>query len=119
MLSLEICQKLKDAGLQWEPKEGDYVRYFDGNLISILTCGDVAFEDLKDCIFAPRLDQLLAEIEKRGYEHHKLEYWRDKPDNHKHWFLLWADGHWQEFKTGTPDDAAAEALLWILQRKEG
>ena len=120
MISLETAKKLRDAGLEWKPQEGDYIRYFDGNLISILTCGDVAFEDLKDCIFAPRLDQLLSEIEKRGYwweighrivdvgKIHKYKIWVSKKHQNNANRSLMSD---------SPEEAAAQALLWIL--KEG
>jgi hypothetical protein len=30
MISLETAQRLKDAGLKWEPKEGDYFAHVDG-----------------------------------------------------------------------------------------
>ena len=152
MISLELAKKLKDAGLEWEPKEGDYILYPDGELTSILTCGDVAFEDLEGCVFAPRLDQMLSEIEKRGWEidlqffnngtgwfcevAKTVQFRHNKPRpkltiNNKDGTTSeveplstcpgWGDyGEKRmdkEFTADSPDEAAALALLWILEQE--
>lgn len=110
-ISLEKARALRDAGLQWEPKPGDC--YFDGTEIEVIPFPDI--EDDYEYVIAimdshawlPRLDQLLAEIEKRGY--YPALY-------------CFGNGKYEiEFTTGlyfrgdTPEDAAADALLWILR----
>jgi len=67
-------------------------------------------------IFAPRLDQMLTEIEKYKYEHIKLEYWRDWNEGNGLWQLILWKGRWYEFKASTPEEATALALIWILKQ---
>jgi len=124
MISLETAKKLKDVGLKWEPAEGDSY-YFEKTLEHIYPGTffyGASSEMVKmSCIaFAPSLSQLLAEIEKRGYwwdighrivevgKIHKYKIWASK----KH-----ANNTNQEFITNSPEESAAQALLWIL--KEG
>ena len=114
MLKLETAKKLKLAGLEWEPQEGDYILYPDGELTSILTCGDVAFEDLEGCVFAPRLDQLLAEIENRGYAW-KLQKFSGCSVLRMELYI-W-DKYWGYYESESPEEAAALALLWILSKE--
>lgn len=112
MISLEMARKLKEAGLEWEPKKGDWYWVFGTNSIDLIT---IDRNDIvpKSIIFLPSLDQLLAEIEKCAYEW-CLEQARDK-----YRLSLWFDQACvYEFRADTPEDAAAEALLWILSQKE-
>lgn len=123
--SLELSKKLKNAGLRWEPKEGDlfypyspFLRRHEKRLAvcpfkEIISINVEA--DEKDDIFAPRLDQLLAEIEKRGYRW-DIGNLEDKP------CIGLFDWETREYVMGlfygeTPTDAAGEALLWILERE--
>jgi len=71
---------------------------------------------VKNYIFAPRLDQMLIEIEKKKYEHIKLEYWRDWDEGKGIWQLMIWKGTWYEFKANTPEEATALALIWILKQ---
>ena len=69
-------------------------------------------------ILAPRLDQLLAEIEKRGFiwaldvsatnGNKVIGYAMNIATS-----LDWEDE--EEFRSDSPTDAAASALLWILE----
>lgn len=124
MISLELARELKNSGLKWEPKVGDWLYYDDRlelldkeNLESTkrlhnLTTKHQEYQDMAP-VFAPTLPQLLAEIEGRGYvwEIHQLESifklryeCSVKSNNKKH--SLYAD---------TLEDATGQALLWILK----
>jgi len=180
MISLEMARKLKNAGLVWEPKEGDFFAYVDdgekireqweiastniyivssekylvdelggrmvffgGGLCSRdggcftdetycsymnktgfnpeLNIYSVASWDKK--LWLPRLDQLLAEIEKEGY------CW-DMVRGEKEWFRIGVThkNHMKNFqlfhdctfkhKSEKASQATAEALLWIYENKE-
>lgn len=123
MLSLETAKKLKETGLEWEPKECDfYYRTWNPGCSSEYTCREILTEDelesglCKGDTFAPRLDQLLAEIEKVfDWNIGSREFWPDKP---KYCMGLFGDdGQYikGQFYGHTPEEAAAEALLWILK----
>jgi len=137
MISLEKARALKEAGLRWEPKRFDlftggtetwevletYIG--EGGTKWIRGIGGwVAYG--KNFTFLPRLDQLLAEIERRGW----VWYIGCAAFNNKYYCQIGKvykneDGHivgidytvtppdW--FKGDTPEDAAAETLLWILK----
>ncbi len=157
MISLETAQKLKDAGLRWEPKEGDC--WCNGMWMAInyyleLVTGHLLVK--KEAIWLPRLDQLLAEIEKRGFDIDLMHFATNSENTSQvddpPWscevnrFIGWEQldngqpkliihgkdgsdrevnvhGPWQEnrlnkyFDADSPEEAAAQALLWIL--KEG
>ena len=122
MISLELAKKLKSAGLVWEPQIGDTFYWHNGKdwEIDALTSEDVndRLEETKDFIdegawiFAPSLEQLLVEIEKRGYGW-KLEkfhaYNLRRMEIYKVNDLLGC------FGGNSPEEAAASALLWILE----
>ena len=172
MISFETAVRLKEAGLKWEPKLGDFYTTPDNKTkcchefifevhpvmpfifsdntqienisiiplraIKVLTKSNInkwgdlcsVFYDRKlhcvngignktywelvkiitmySCLWLPRLDQLLAQIEAEGYK----------------WGLL-CEGeisisgkHFKTFTASSPDQAAAEALIWILESKE-
>ena len=139
MISLEIAKKLKEAGLKWEPKAGDWFYRKDGvrGFVTDANMGDwwavfppdgkeVAFciEEADRFIFAPRLDQLLAEIDTRGYcfEISNMAISSSKPRE-----TLYSCKVFPKKRAGVDDDddfvaydetlinAAASALLWILE----
>lgn len=90
MISIELAQKLKEAGLEWKPQQGDYytyepqtVRTFSKNaghpaVITIYSecyalnnaCAVRRCDLLKPSHFLwlPKLEQLLEEIKARGWE---------------------------------------------------
>ena len=80
MIGLELAKKLKEAGLEWEPKFGDHYiipAVFEEGLREIMDTKQIMSyhknpkeweESIRGFVFTPRLDQLLAEIEKRGYK---------------------------------------------------
>ena len=119
MLSLETSKKLKDAGLKWKPKYLDQWTYQNGQAGKPLT-GDyedrMVIEYTNHFIWLPRLDQILAEIEARGYQ----------------WRLDHLDGRYcmqisninikgtnvRAFYDISPKESAAAALLWILEQEQ-
>ena len=120
-ISLDTARKLKDAGLKWEPKVNDFACFKDRRGIVRSVRWDeklslwvlvVDFDHHRDSgsyeyfTWLPRLDQLLAEIEQRGY-----------------WWVLngitclfGTDDDNHRTHGDTPEQAAAEALLGILRR---
>jgi hypothetical protein len=110
MLSLETAKALRDAGLEWEPQLGDlFAADYDNGLgptkpqvVRIADFGKPGPEH----IWLPRLDQLLAEIEKRGYD------WFLKTD---YCYVVNNNNQTQGIYADTPEEAAAQALLWILK----
>jgi len=114
MISLEMARKLKDAGLKWEPEMGD-VYYGRGTLFD----WDFALlkeeQKTKGIVWAPRLHQILAEIVAQGYGYNLSSPFRDG----KYDCMVWEDGCGPRkiITANTPEQAAAEALLWILQRE--
>ena len=139
MLSLETAKKLKDAGLQWKPQVGDWFYTQSGNLEFVAFKSSLAAEYIKttngnnehypnsrlmtgaeimqeDFVFAPRLDQMLVEIEKRGWT------WMlyAPNDEGKYGIDIGNGSIYDNNKTilaDSPDEAAAQALLWILERE--
>ena len=127
MISLEKAKKLKEAGLVWEPQEGDLVYHSEAEDYFYITTDDM--EDYVQAtridkeyaysiaIFLPRLDQLLAEIEKRGYK------WFLETDRETYFIRIIKPGDTKEpvsFKAYAKSlvDAAASALLWIYERRK-
>ena len=110
---------MKEAGLKWEPKLGDiFVGYFNNELGTSST--DIVLSNNfgkpgPEHIWFPHLDQLLTEIERRGYGW-KLEkfhaYNLRRMEIYKVNDLLGC------FEDNSPEEAAAQSLLWILQKEE-
>ena len=116
MISLEMARKLRDAGLEWEPLAGDFYSWCGRNwLVDFCQTSqaEILARQPDPALWLPRLDQLLAEVEKGNYEW-CLEQARDQ-----YRLSLWFDQACvYEFRSDTPDDAAGQALLWILSQKE-
>ena len=128
LISLELAKRLKEAGLTWEPQIGDMFYWHNGKdwEIDALTSEDVngRLDETRDFIeegfwiLAPRLDQLLGEIEKRGFiwafdvsatnGNKVIGYAMNIATS-----LDWEDE--EEFRSDSPEEAAASALLWILE----
>lgn len=124
MISLEMAKALKDAGLEHEIQKGDW--YWWNNKHNgtgapiLLLVRDPEYDTLEEGdVFAPRLDQLLAEIEARGYWWNliKQKVESGKPLAH---IELMKQGVYQEtplFMCDSPEEATAQALLWILMEE--
>ena len=126
MISLETAKKLKEAGLEWEPQEGD--AYHDSASDTIYYSQYPPLESANYIRFTwlARLDQLLAEIEKWGYSWEmrtvidESQSVRFNAKNIAYWIHVWKTGHieWEDgFKRAftSPSNAAASALLWIYE----
>jgi hypothetical protein len=112
MISLEKARALKEAGLKWDPCRGDWYFYISRRqFVKYTSEADVIKSDPEsdNYTFCPRLDQLLGEIEKYtgcalyvfGNNKYEVEVVDTKEWNH-------------HFKADTPEDAAADALLWLM-----
>lgn len=125
VISSETARKLKEAGLRWEPQIGDWYYHANkcGEILSpqpflvdsrVLKYRKIGLSD----VFAPRLDQLLAEIEKRG-TYWALYHIGPPPAEYGLQLMNYPTGMTKSFWADTPDEAAAQALLWILEREKG
>lgn len=96
MISLELAKKLKDAGLKWSPKMGDF------------------YHDV-DMVWLPKLDQMLKEIMRQGYLF-KLSNYNDGT------ILIdfWKDDYnlVEGLLDDTLEDAVASALISILEQED-
>lgn len=125
MISLEMAKQLKEAGLGWEPKIADFHWQEDESEMRIVQYTPEKNKELaKKCIWRPRLDQLLEEIEKRGYcvdivqfrSMYECLLWEfDKKI--LNWVPLEELAH--ENSADTRENATAKVLLWILRGGQG
>lgn len=120
MTSLEMAKKLKEAGLEWEPKFGDHYiipAVFEEGLHEVMDTKQIMSyhenpkeweESIRGFVFTPRLDQLLAEIyETYNFTLHSSGY-----------IVLRKKGSGmvaEHFHSDTLENAAASALLWIYE----
>ena len=130
--SLKLAQKLKAAGLEWEPKLLDCYVIDDNNIPELdpsvvciaKTQSDIdAIKELSHAwhprviqtVWLPHLDQLLTEIEARGWR------WSFATTGSCYGcYIVNVDSKKEhESITGTPEDVAARALLWILEQTGG
>ena len=112
MLSLETAKALREAGLKWEPVLGDlFVADYDNGLgptpVDVVKTNNFG-EPGPEYMWLPHLGQLRAEIEAQGYD------WFLKTD---YCYVVNNNNQGQGIYADTPEEAAAQALLWIL--KEG
>lgn len=113
MLSLETAKSLKEAGLKWEPKMGDlFVADYQNGLgptpvdvVKTNNFGDPGPEH----IWLPHLDQMLAEMEKRGYN------WILEKTKFGLYLCSVQGPLYSIHQYNCPEEAAAQALLWILK----
>ncbi len=120
MISLSKARQLKSAGLRWRWEHGDFfvIGYEQENPeVRVCTRGGYSGDyhgDEEEDVWFPRLDQLLAEIEGRGYM-----VWLKRKRN------VWTirlrkqgQGWGRPFIADVGEDAAADALIWILEQEE-
>ena len=154
MISLELAGNLQKAGLVWEPKLLDFYIINEsgisgvnpGAVCVIKTQNDI--RDLKELhhmwypraiktVWLPRLSQILAEIEARGYAWAlRAVIDESEPGNPMlvgYWACVWRAGEQQHLSEARfcvdnkygllersgREEAAAKALLWILEDKHG
>ena len=112
MISLELAKKLKEAGLEWEPQEGD--AYHDSASDTIYYSQYPPLESANYIRFTwlARLDQLLAEIRELGYK------WFVETDTERYFIRvveIKKPNNFHVIFSDSPANAAAEALLWIYE----
>lgn len=111
IVSLELAEQLKNAGLKWEPKRGNFYmqkgceRDFTIDLVGIVP-------DLED-IWLPTLSDLLDELEKMGID------WQIYSIKSKYVIELWNRDKYPHKAVkaeigDTKENAAAKTLLWAL-----
>lgn len=124
MISLETARKLKEAGLQWEPQMGDFwIKEDKPDFIRVVEYRPSGKYDkpLKNVVWIPRLDQLLAEIEKRGYRYILLRYdpkQQKEGQEEQYEITLIKNGNSSLIYTlyeDSIDEVTAQALMWILE----
>ena len=125
MINLETATKLKEAGLKWEPKNGDWAYNLNGKATLVGDENEYEAESFEEIAgkpfseayaeacsaFAPRLDQLLSEIENRAFGWDLRAF---ACDDYRCDLL---NSHYM-FSDTSPEKAAADALLWILEQKK-
>jgi hypothetical protein len=114
MISLEKAQQLKEAGLEWNSKKGD--RYYQhGKIVHHIydfTCPEDYMDRIPDFIvFAPSLEYLLNEIEKKeiNWQISKIS----EPKESYSCTTTYRKNKW--FWNNPLEDAVADALLEILK----
>jgi len=112
MISLEMAKKLKEAGLEWEPQEGD--AYHDSASDTIYYSQYPPLESANYIRFTwlARLDQLLAKIRELGYK------WFVETDTERYFIRvveIKKPNNFHVIFSDSPANAAASALLWILE----
>ncbi len=114
MLDWELAKKLRDAGLPWRPRLFEIDDNCWAECYKMNPPTDDWDEVTKQYILLPRLDQLIAFMEERGY---RVESKQDAcyifHPNKPH-ICPW----WQKFLAENRTNAAGEALLWILQQEQ-
>jgi len=117
MITLPLAIELEVAGLKHKPEDGDLYWIEEAGTICIVNSGIVP-ED--GDYWLPSLDQLLAEIESRGWNWW-ISGWEDGPPDicpSRYYCHISKDSaSWSVYGGTTSEDAAAKALLEIL--KEG
>lgn len=110
-ISLELAKKLKELGLKWNPQPGDCHCW--AGIYSVVKNG-FYIEQTETNIWLPRLKQLIQEVEKEGYcwGFIKESLWSG-------YLFSLVDSPAPIFYGTTPENAVAQALIWIYEHKEG
>jgi len=119
MISLELAKKLKAAGLKWGPKEGDWAFKWGKDkpfCVSGMNCFTVV-DQVDRYVFAPSLSQLLAGIEKRVHWYGLFRYHPRNTKEYKSYLEITMLDVEKEFNADTPEEAAGQALLWIIEQE--
>jgi hypothetical protein len=126
MIDQELAERLKAAGLVWNPTYGDeYIvpdEYNQGEFSheTITIFEEIVHADRENGIWLQRLDQLLEEIEQRGY-YPEI----NKEEDGKYRCILYGFnpvGYFYEMFSSevignTWEEAAGKELLWIIKEQ--
>ena len=117
LIRLELAGKLKEAGLKWEPKGGDWFIRPTGEIVLKYSTGPDSIYGSKST-WLPSLSQLLVEIEARG-----LMWSLKLLSRPQYRVILYPKGLSPGgdgsiiFQADTPEEAAGQALLWVLEQE--
>jgi hypothetical protein len=118
-VSLDMARRLKEAGLKWEPKENDImvtpVPDDSERLVYTLLPPRIVYVNQERCTWLPTLSDLLDELEARGW------VYSFGPMSDSKAICLWRrdwERPTERFEAASNEDAAAQALLWVLERGE-
>ena len=117
MISIEKARELKEAGLKWVPMAGDSWTYINMDMVTVINClydFECEVRDTSDCLFIPSLSQLLAEIEARGWHY---IFNGKNTISEQYGIVIANDDMFKTFEADTPEEACADALLWILEQQ--
>ena len=122
MISLEKAKALKSAGLVWEPKRYDLYQVHPEEPWSEVICimrqdhADSAKKWVGDghIVWLPLLDQLLAEIERRGWNADSVSFKDGGYGCDIYWLSATVHTKYATFTGESREDAVASALLYIL-----
>jgi len=116
-VSLEMAKKLKETGLKWEPKEGDWYHIvFEEDIYPepLLFCSECnCLSDPETYIWLPTLSDLLEWLENKGYlpdvvcniVNYGCILWTNNGKDHPKCV--------GNFHGDTWEDAVAKAVLWL------
>jgi len=126
MISYDKAKRLKELGLEWNPKRGDWHKadYWPTPILFVINTLrldnkeiEYVIENIKnrdDEVWLPRLDQMLDEIEKQGY------WWLLSKN-----YCIVGKGEkigdivpGQRFDGDSPENTIADALIWILECRQ-
>lgn len=118
MIKLETAKKLKNLGLEWEQVFGDWFWCDRNNRIFLKSSLGLNSKD-GDETYMPNLGQLLTEIENQGWKWQMRaltmpEYCIQLRSKNILNGLIWGDG----FYADSPEEATAQALIWVYNQKE-
>lgn len=127
MANVELAEELKKAGLAWNPREGDFTLNLITNKKGVVKCvrrnGDLCVFELSfldggyqlctadECLWLPRLDQILNEIGNLVSEECWLEF---KKGTYR---FYRRETEKYGIRSNTPDMATGVALLLYLKKK--
>jgi len=121
MISIDKTKRLKELGLIWNPKLGDWYKADYWPTPTLFTIDTLRLDDKEiecvieniknrdDEVWLPRLDQLLDEIEKHQYTFSLVG---EKLTLFKKLNLV------IQFECDIREDSVADALIWILENKQ-
>jgi len=128
MISIDKAKRLKELGLQWNPKRGDWhkAEYWPKPIL-FTTDGlrlddkeiEYVIENIKnrdDEVWLPSLEQLLDEIEKYNYTYSLIKV----GGLGKYNMIIKLQGSLNissQFYHNTREDAVADALIFLLECK--
>ena len=115
MISLEKAKALKEAGLPWEPKRGDKYQFFGVSDVSIMDRQIIVNPEADFLTWLPSLSQLLAKIDTSGYTY---SLYKRTGDGRASMVLWTGAGEVFDKWSTTPEDAAADALIWLLGQEQ-